>query len=129
MEKFFKNALKVSIASLVISITLYVVIIGLFLLSVVTANIFGTVIKIIVPILTLVTILGFIYSFFIKGKQKIPFLTLHFVSLCDVLFRLVSILLSVFKGLRLDKYLHKKRTLCSYRQRVFKFIGIGGIRY
>ncbi|MCP1452443.1 hypothetical protein [Priestia megaterium] len=86
MEKFFKNALKVSIASLVISITLYVVIIAFFLLSVVTTNIFGTVIKIIVPILILVTILGFIYSFFIKGKQKIPFLTLHFVSLCALSF-------------------------------------------
>ncbi|MDH2449451.1 hypothetical protein PQ796_02415 (plasmid) [Priestia megaterium] len=86
MEKFFKDALKVSIASLVISITLYVVLITFFLLSVVTANIFGTVIKIIVPILILVTILGFIYSFFIKGKQKIPFLTLHFVSLCALSF-------------------------------------------
>jgi len=86
MENFFKNALKVSIASLVTSIILYVVIIVLFLLSVVTANIFGAVIKITVPILTLVTILGFIYSFFIKGKQKIPFLTLHFVSLCALSF-------------------------------------------
>ncbi|KRD91780.1 hypothetical protein ASE51_14745 [Bacillus sp. Root147] len=86
MKKFFKNALKVSIASLVISITLYVVIIGLFLLSVVTANIFGAVIKIIVPILILVTILGFIYSFFIKAKQKIPFLILHFISLCAISF-------------------------------------------
>ncbi|MEB2268244.1 hypothetical protein LAV77_25935 [Priestia megaterium] len=86
MKKFFKNALKVSIASLVTSIILYVVIIVLFLLSVVTANIFGPVIKITVPILTLVTILGFIYSFFIKGKQKIPFVTLHFVSLCAISF-------------------------------------------
>ncbi|WP_155010252.1 hypothetical protein [Priestia megaterium] len=86
MEKFFNNALKVSIASLVTSIILYVVIIVLFLLSVVTANIFGTVIKITVPILTLVTILGFIYSFFIKGKKKIPFLILHFISLCAISF-------------------------------------------
>ncbi|MGE1115580.1 hypothetical protein ACQJ0K_28040 [Priestia megaterium] len=86
MGKFFKNALKVSITSLVISITLYVVIIGLFLLSVVTADVFGTVIKVIVPILILVTILGFIYSFFIKGKQKIPFLILHFISLCAISF-------------------------------------------
>ncbi|PGX73982.1 hypothetical protein COE31_20850 [Priestia megaterium] len=75
-----------SIASLVTSIILYVVIIGFFLLSVVTASAFGTVIEVTVPILTLVTILGFIYSFFIKGKQKIPFLTLHFVSLCAILF-------------------------------------------
>ncbi|MEH6965701.1 hypothetical protein V7079_25740 [Priestia megaterium] len=86
MKNFFLNALKVSIASLVISIILYVVIIVLFLLSVVTANIFGAVIKITVPILTLVTILGFIYSFFIKGKQKIPFVTLHFVFLCAISF-------------------------------------------
>src|SRR6478735_975927 len=98
MEKFFKNALKVSIASLVTSIILYVAIIGLFLLSVVTTSVFGTLIKVTVPILllftffgffpflTIVTILGFIYSFFIKGKQKIPFLTLHFVSLCALSF-------------------------------------------
>ncbi|MCP1447804.1 hypothetical protein [Priestia megaterium] len=86
MEKFFKNALKVSIASLVTSIILYVVTVGFFLLSVVTASAFGTLIKVTVPILTLVTIFGFIYSFFIKGKQKIPFLTLHFVSLCALSF-------------------------------------------
>ncbi|MBK0010268.1 hypothetical protein IAE23_27765 [Bacillus sp. S35] len=86
MEKFRKNALKVSIASLVTSIILYVVIIGLFLLSIDTANIFGAVIKITVPILIFVTILGFIYSFFIKGKQKIPFLILHFISLCVISF-------------------------------------------
>ncbi|MDI3089610.1 hypothetical protein QJ133_00095 [Priestia megaterium] len=72
--------------SLVISITLYVVIIGLFLMSVITANIFSAVIKITVPVLILVTILGFIYSFFIKGKQKIPFLILHFISLCTISF-------------------------------------------
>jgi len=86
MEKFFNNALKVSIASLVTSILLYVVIIGLFLLSIDTANIFSAVMKITVPILILVTILGFIYSFFIKGKQKIPFLILHFISLCAISF-------------------------------------------
>jgi len=86
MKKFVKNALKVSIASLVTSIILYVAIIGLFLLSVVTTSVFGTLIKVTVPILTIVTILGFIYSFFIKGKQKIPFLTLHFVSLCALSF-------------------------------------------
>jgi len=86
MNSFFKNALKTSIASLVTSIILYVVIIGFFLLSVVTASAFGTVIKVTVPVLTLVTILGFIYSFFIKGKQKITFLTLHFVSLFAISF-------------------------------------------
>src|SRR6478735_8322967 len=86
MKKFVKNALKVSIASLVTSIILYVVIIGFFLLSVVTASAFGNLVKVTVPILTLVTILGFIYSFFIKGKQKIPFVTLHFVSLCALSF-------------------------------------------
>ncbi|MCM3099904.1 hypothetical protein [Priestia megaterium] len=92
MENFFKNALKVSIASLVTSIILYVVIIGLFLLSIDTANIFSAVIKITVPILISVTILGFIYSFFIKGKKKIPFLILHFISLCAISFSIYLII-------------------------------------
>jgi len=97
MENFFKNALKVSIASLVTSIILYVVIIGLFLLSIDTANIFGTVIKITVPILILVTILGFIYSFFIKGSQKFIFLLFHFISICIISFGIyVSIALRDF---------------------------------
>ncbi|MEH6886261.1 hypothetical protein V7Z92_20240 [Priestia megaterium] len=70
MEKFFKNALKVSIASLVTSIILYVAIIGLFLLSVVTASVFGILIKVTVPILALATILEFIYSFFIINRRN-----------------------------------------------------------
>ncbi|MDY0940606.1 MULTISPECIES: hypothetical protein [Priestia] len=86
MANFLKNALKVSIASLVTSIILYVGISGLFLLSVITSSAFVTVIKVTVPILTLVTILGFIYSFFIKGKQKFIFLSLHFVSICVISF-------------------------------------------
>lgn len=82
MRNFFKNALKVSIASLVISIILYVVIIGFFLLSAVTAGL----IQITVSILILSTIVGFIYAFFIKGKQKFIFLSLNFVSICVISF-------------------------------------------
>ncbi|MDH2363246.1 hypothetical protein [Priestia megaterium] len=97
MKKFFKNVLKVSIASLVTSIILYVVIIGFFLLSVVTASTFGALIQITVPILILITILGFIYSFFIKGNQKFIFLLFHFISICIISFGIyVSIALRDF---------------------------------
>jgi len=49
---------------------LYVVIIGLFLLSVDTASTFGIIIKFTVPILALATILEFIYSFFIINRRN-----------------------------------------------------------
>ncbi|MEB2291930.1 hypothetical protein [Priestia megaterium] len=70
MEKFFKNALKVSIASLVTSIILYVVTIGFFLLSVVTASAFGTLIKVTVPILTLVKSSGLFILSLSKVNKK-----------------------------------------------------------
>lgn len=69
MENFF-NALKVSIVSLVTSIILYVVTIRLFLLSVDTASSLGIIIKVTVPILSLATILEFIYSFFIINRRN-----------------------------------------------------------
>lgn len=97
MEKFFKNALKVSIASLVTSIILYIVIIGVPLSRTFTASTVSTLIQIAVPILSLITIMGFIYSFFIKGKQKFIFLVFHFVSICIISFGIyVSIALRNF---------------------------------
>lgn len=69
MENFF-NALKVSIVSLVTSIILYVVTIRLFLLSVDTASSLDIIIKVTVPILSLATILEFIYSFFIINRRN-----------------------------------------------------------
>ncbi|MED4052045.1 hypothetical protein [Priestia megaterium] len=86
MENFFKHALKVSIASLVIAIVLYVVILGVPLLVALKASTFAILIKVAVPTLIFVTVLGFIYSFFIKGKRKFVFLSLHFASLCIISF-------------------------------------------
>lgn len=97
MENFFKNALKVSRASLVTSIILYIVIIGVPLSRNFTASTFGALIQITVPILILITILGFIHSFFIKGNQKFIFLLFHFVSICIISFGIyVSIALRDF---------------------------------
>lgn len=97
MGKFFKNALKVSIAFLVTSIILYIVIIGVPLSRTFTASTVSILVGIAVPILSFITIIGFIYSFFIKGKQKFIFLVFHFVSICIISFGIyVSIALRNF---------------------------------
>jgi hypothetical protein len=91
MDKFLKNPLKVSEASLVVALTMYTIIVASFIPSIVfTVSTFIILIKISLTILILVGIFGFIYTLFIKnkrkGKQKLLFLLLHFVSLCAVSF-------------------------------------------
>jgi len=86
MKNFLKHALKVSITSLVIAIVLYVLIICFPLFINLKSSTFAIFINVTVPTLILVTVLGFIYSFFIKGKQKFVFLSLHFISLCIISF-------------------------------------------
>ena len=97
MKNFFRNPLKVSVSSSAATVILYVVIIGVPLSRAFTASTFGTLIQITVPILILITILGFIYSFFIKGNQKFIFLLFHFISICIISFGIyVSIALRDF---------------------------------
>ncbi|MBT2259382.1 hypothetical protein [Priestia megaterium] len=98
MEKFFRNPSTVSEASLVVTAILYMVIIASFIPSiVVTASTFIILIKIALTILIFVGIFGFIYTLFIKdkrkGKQKLLFLLLHFVSLCAVSFGIYAYVL------------------------------------
>ncbi|TJZ32249.1 hypothetical protein FA002_24040 [Priestia megaterium] len=97
MKNFFRNPLKVSVSSLAATVILYVVIIGVPLSRAFTASTFGALIQITVPILIFITLLGFIYSFFIKGYQKFIFLLLHFISICIISFGIyVSIALRDF---------------------------------
>ncbi|MGR9527494.1 hypothetical protein ACSS31_27835 (plasmid) [Priestia megaterium] len=86
MKNFFTNPFNVSIASLIASIVLYALIVGAPLLRVFTASTIGTLIQIAVPILILITILGLIYSFFIKGNKKFIFVFLHLASICIISF-------------------------------------------
>ncbi|PEZ51240.1 hypothetical protein CN367_00895 [Priestia megaterium] len=78
--------MKVSVASLAVTVILYVVIIGVPLSRAFTASTFGALVQITTPILILIIILGFIYSFFIKGNPKFIFLLFHFISICIISF-------------------------------------------
>src|SRR3954454_6120449 len=98
MGNFFRNPSTVSEASLVVTAILYMVIIASFIPSIVVmASTFIILIKIALTLLILVGIFGFIYTLFIKdkrkGKQKLLFLLLHFVSLCAVSFGIYAYVL------------------------------------
>ncbi|BFI99276.1 MULTISPECIES: hypothetical protein [Priestia] len=84
MKIFFRIPLKVAVSSVAATVILYGVIIGGPLSRAFTASTFGSLIQITVPILIFITILGFIYSFFIKGNQKFIFLLFHFISICII---------------------------------------------
>ncbi|MED4285132.1 hypothetical protein P4679_24740 [Priestia megaterium] len=87
MENFFKDALKVSKAFLIATIIMYIAIGAFFIGTVEVTQVTYTILfKIPIILLILFTSLGFIYSFFIKGKQKFIFLLLHFVSICVISF-------------------------------------------
>ncbi|MGV6999202.1 hypothetical protein ACWA2C_10930 [Priestia megaterium] len=100
MGNLFKQASNVSKNAFIATLILYIVIVASFIPSIVFAGaFFAIVIKIAAALLILVTILGMIYSLFIKGSQKFLFLLLHAASLFIVLFSLVSLLLCSLKAL------------------------------
>ncbi|WP_243495834.1 hypothetical protein [Priestia aryabhattai] len=84
MKIFFRIPLKVAVSSVAATVILYGVIIGGPLSRAFTASTFGSLIQITVPILIFITILGFIYSFFIKGNQKFIFLLFHFICIISL---------------------------------------------
>jgi len=87
MENFIKDALKVSKAFLIVTIIMYIAIAAFFIAAVeVTPVTYTILFKIPIILVILFSILGFIYSFFIQGKQKFIFLLLHFVSICVITF-------------------------------------------
>ena len=102
MAIFFKDALKVSKAFLIATIIMYMAIAAYFIPSVeVTPATYTILFKIPIILLILFTIIGFIYSFFIKGKQKFIYLLLHFVSICVISFGVYLSVVLRFETLRL----------------------------
>ena len=95
MGNLFKHASNVSKTAFLATLILYIIIIASFIPSIVFAgNVFATLIKIAAVLLILVTILGMIYSLFIKGGQKFLFLLLHAASLFIVLFSISAFMLA-----------------------------------
>ena len=95
MGNLFKQASNVSKNAFIATLILYIIIVASFIPSIVFAgNVFAIVIKIAAALLILVTILGMIYSLFIKGGQKFLFLLLHATSLFIILFSISAFMLA-----------------------------------
>ncbi|MED3981311.1 MULTISPECIES: hypothetical protein [Priestia] len=95
MGNLFKRASNVSKNAFIATLILYIIIVACFIPSIVFAGaFFAIVIKIAAALLILVTVLGMIYSFFIKGGQKFLFLLLHAASLLIVLFSISAFMLA-----------------------------------
>ncbi|MFE4120658.1 hypothetical protein [Priestia sp. YIM B13486] len=96
MGNLFKQASNVSKNAFIATLILYIIIVASFIPSIVFAGaFFAIVIKIAAALLILVTILGMIYSLFIKkGGQKFLFLLLHAASLFIVLFSISAFMLA-----------------------------------
>jgi hypothetical protein len=95
MGNLFKHASNVSKTAFLATLILYIIIIASFIPSIVFAgNVFAILIKIAAALVILVTILGMIYSFFIKGGQKFLFLLLHAASLFIILFSISAFMIA-----------------------------------
>ncbi|MFP7732086.1 hypothetical protein ACLHDF_01435 [Priestia aryabhattai] len=95
MGNLFTHASNVSKTAFLATLVLYIIIIASFIPSIVFAgNVFAILIKIAAALIILVTILGMIYSFFIKGGQKFLFLLLHAASLFIVLFSISAFMIA-----------------------------------
>ncbi|MCM3567995.1 hypothetical protein [Neobacillus mesonae] len=88
MKSFFRNAFKVSMTSLFVTIGMTILLFGLLQLSGVENRLLYNMIKVYIaialPVLTLCPIVGFIYSFYIKGKRKILLILLHLAAACTI---------------------------------------------
>lgn len=90
MKSFFKNASKVSITSLLATIIIvlaFVVFLNFASSDFRAIQVIG---KILIPVvlifLMLNPIVGFIYSFYMKGKSKIVMILLHVTCICTISF-------------------------------------------
>ncbi|USK70522.1 hypothetical protein [Peribacillus asahii] len=101
MKTFFQNASKVSLTSLIATITVLILLICLLMFGSFDSRVLHLIAKGFIaaalPFLILNPLFGFIYSFFIKGKWKILYIILHFIFLCTIsLFSLIAFMFRYF---------------------------------
>ncbi len=101
MKKLFKNPSRMARLSLIATVVMTILL--LLVLQLVGTDsklihLIGKVtIAISLPFLMLNPLLGFIYSFFIKGKSKILFILLHLVCICTIsVFAFITIMFRYF---------------------------------
>ena len=90
MKTFFKNASKVSITSLLATIIIFLAFVAFLNFVSSDARIIHLVAKVTIPVvlifLMLNPIIGFIYSFYMKGKRKIVMIFLHLTCIVTISF-------------------------------------------
>ncbi len=101
MKKYFENATKVSLASLLGTIIVLLALWGLLKFAgsdAIVIQKFGKVfMAVALPFLMLNPIFGLIYSFFIKGRKKIVYIILHVACVCTIsVFGFVTLMFRYF---------------------------------
>lgn len=101
MKTFFKHPFKVSIISLIATIVTVVLLITLLQFSSTDSSVFRSFARVFIaialPFLIVNPLLGFISSFFVKGKKKFIYILLHLACVCTIsLFALVSFMFRYF---------------------------------
>ncbi|RWR05045.1 hypothetical protein D4N35_016040 [Siminovitchia fortis] len=101
MKKFFKQPSKVALTTLIITITLTILHICIISLIGVDLKIVPKIafafMEITTPFLIISPLVGFIYSFFIKGKLKILYIILHLACICTIsVFAFLAIMFRYF---------------------------------
>ncbi|NRD77023.1 hypothetical protein HPT25_05875 [Bacillus sp. BRMEA1] len=96
MKEFFRNPSKVALTSLIATVVVSILLV--FLITLTDIHISGKVIMAVALSFLIVNpVLGFIYSFFIKGKRKIIYILLHFISLCTIsVFAFIAFMFTYF---------------------------------
>ncbi len=90
MKVFFKNASKVSFVSLLATVIIFSAFVGFLNFASADGSIIHMIAKAAIPVvlifLMLNPIVGFIYSFFMKGKRKIVMILLHLTCIGSISF-------------------------------------------
>ena len=101
MKKFFRTPSKVALTSLIATISVTVLLLCVLSLSGIDSKIVHMIgkvsIAISLPFLILNPLVGFIYSFFVKGKIKILYILLHLICICTIsVFAFISFMFRYF---------------------------------
>lgn len=90
MKTFFKNTSKVSITSLLATIIIFLAFVGFLNFVSSDVRIIHVMGKVGIPVVLIILmvnpIIGFIYSFYMKGKMKIVMILLHVTCIATISF-------------------------------------------
>ncbi|GIN19665.1 MAG TPA: hypothetical protein DEO65_16460 [Bacillus bacterium] len=99
MKKFFRDPSKVALTSLILTISMTTLNLGVVFIPEFDSRVILILIRVIVDIslilLMVSPLVGLVYSFFIKGKMKILYIILHLA--CISTFSAIALLIFMFR--------------------------------